>query len=283
VTTELPGLPALPPLFAKAILRRHTGSSVPDERLSVADLTTDADRLRRYQQLCGFRVSDVLPPTYLHLLSFPLGISIMARESFPLPLLGLIHVQNQIQQHRPVSAAHPVSVTAWAQNLRPHPAGQQLELVSEARVGAEVVWQETSTYLHRERAGGQHRQQAGGPEGRQQDEAPSRPVIQWRVPADIGRRYAAVSGDRNPIHLHNLTARLFGFRSAIAHGMWLKARTLASFEGRLPAAFTADIAFKTPVFLPSTVQLQAEPLTVPWQFDLRAARTGKLHLTGTIS
>ena len=77
------------------------------------------------------------------------------------------------------------------------------------------------------------------------------------MPGDIGRRYAAVSGDRNPIHLHALTAQAFGFPSAIAHGMWLKARTLASLEGRLPDAYTADVAFKLPVLLPSTVSIAA--------------------------
>ena len=30
---------------------------------------------------------------------------------------------------------------------------------------------------------------------------------QWRLPGDLGRRYAAVSGDRNPIHMHALPPR----------------------------------------------------------------------------
>ncbi len=103
-----------------------------------------------------------------------------------------------------------------------------------------------------------------------------------RVPDDIGRRYGAVSGDRNPIHLHALTARAFGFPSAIAHGMWLKARTLAALEGRLPDACTVDVAFKTPVFLPSTVAIAAAPSASGWALDVRNAKSGKPHLTGTV-
>src|SRR5206468_5241207 len=108
------------------------------------------------------------------------------------------------------------------------------------------------------------------------------PVAQVRIPGDQGRRYAAVSGDRNPIHLHALTARAFGFPSAIAHGMWLKARTLASLEGRLPDAYTADVAFKLPVPLPSTVAIGAVPAEGGWDLDVRAARSGKPHLAGPV-
>jgi acyl dehydratase len=103
-----------------------------------------------------------------------------------------------------------------------------------------------------------------------------------RVPGEIGRRYAAVSGDRNPIHLRKLTARAFGFPSAIAHGMWLKARTLATLEGRLPDAYAVEVAFKTPVLLPSTVSIATGQDGDGWTLDVRNARSGKPHLHGHI-
>ena len=102
------------------------------------------------------------------------------------------------------------------------------------------------------------------------------------MPDDIGRRYAAVSGDRNPIHLHGLAAKAFGFRSAIAHGMWLKARALAALQGRLPEAMTVEVAFKTPVFLPSTIAVAATAAAAGWDLDVRNAGRGKPHLTGTV-
>src|SRR5262249_52753293 len=104
-----------------------------------------------------------------------------------------------------------------------------------------------------------------------------------RVPGDIGRRYGAVSGDRNPIHLHNLTAKAFGFPSAIAHGMWVTARTLAGLEGRLPDAYTVEVAFKLPVLLPATLSLAAAQTEDGWTLDLRSAKSGKPHLAGSIS
>lgn len=269
-------IPALGPLFAKAVLnRKHSAAAPSEDRLTVPDQAIDAERLASYQQFCGYRVGDVLPPAYLHLMSFPLSVARMVRPDFPFPLLGLVHVENEIEQLRPVALDERVQVTAWAANLRPHASGQQVELRSEARVDDELVWQETSTYLQR--------QNTGQRSAKQQSEAPSGSVIRWQADSGTGRRYAAVSGDRNPIHLSNLSAKAFGFSAAIAHGMWLKARTLAAFEGRLPAAFTVRVAFKTPVFLPSSVELRATRAAEDWLLDVRNVRSGKPHLTGSIS
>ena len=272
-------------LYRKAILHRGSGAAVGSaDRLQLADQPIDAERLWRYQQLCGFRVSDVLPPSYLHLLAFPLSLALMTRPEFPFPVLGLIHVENEINQRRPVRADERVTVRTWATNYHPGPSGRAVDLCSEALVGDEVVWQERSCYLHREQAGESRPDSAEIPAPAPKPPAeasPNAPVIRWQAAADVGRRYAAVSGDRNPIHLHDLTAKAFGFRSAIAHGMWLKARTLAAFEGRLPAELSVQVAFKTPVFLPSTVELQATPSESGWQFQVRGVRSGKPHLWGS--
>ncbi|MFL6164315.1 MAG: MaoC/PaaZ C-terminal domain-containing protein [Jatrophihabitantaceae bacterium] len=288
-TEELDRPPSLRSLYPRAILHRGGGrGELSGHRLRLTDQPIDPDRLWRYQQLCGFRVSDLLPATYPHLLAFPLSMALMTRPDFPFPLLGLIHIGNQISQQRPIRGTERVTVRAWATGLCPHPAGQSVDLVSEALVGDELVWREVSSYLHRERSAdrkpgsdrkpdpdrNQHRDPAASNAG---------PVIRWSAPADIGRRYSTVSGDRNPIHLTGLSAKVFGFRAAIAHGMWLKARTLAAFEGRLPDRFRVEVAFKTPVFLPSTVELQAEPAAPGWQFEVRGVRSGKPHLAGTIS
>ncbi|TMF44955.1 MAG: hypothetical protein E6I24_10230, partial [Chloroflexi bacterium] len=107
------------------------------------------------------------------------------------------------------------------------------------------------------------------------------PTAIWRVPRNIGRRYAAVSGDVNPIHLNPLAARLFGFRRAIAHGMWLKARCLAALEGRLPDALTATVEFKSPLLLPSTVAFSARVAEHGWTIAVSHAATGRPHLTGS--
>jgi len=281
--SALTAAPSTMALYRKAILHRGSGrNELPGDRLQLTDQPIEADRLWRYQQLCGFRVSDLLPPTYLHLLTFPLGIALMTRPEFPFPLLGLIHIGNEISQHRPVRADERVTVRTRAAALRDHPSGRVVDLLSEALVGDQPVWQEVSSYLHREQAGAKQDRTKQQQDRTKQQPAANGPVIRWQAAADIGRRYAAVSGDRNPIHLSAVTAKVFGFRGAIAHGMWLKARTLAAFEGRLPDRLRVEVAFKTPVFLPSTVELQATSTDPGWQFQVSGVRSGKPHLIGTI-
>ena len=199
--------------------------------MELADQPIEAERLWQYQRLCGFRVSDRLPPTYLHLLAFPLGMALMTEPRFPFPLLGLVHVDNSITQHRPVHADERVTVRAWPAEpatASGRPGGRPGQRgVGRRRAGVAGDQQLPAPRSRPARTGSNDR--------RNRDRTtPDGPVIRWRAPSDIGRRYAAVSGDRNPIHLHPLTAKAFGFRSAIAHGMWLQARTLAAFAGRLP-------------------------------------------------
>jgi acyl dehydratase len=269
--------PSLLPLYGKAALSGplHRGDTLPSSRYTLAEQAIDRDHLAAYQRVCGFRVSDVLPATYLHVVAFPVTVALMTERAFPLPLVGLIHVGNAITLNRPVGADERVSFQVRAAELRPHPAGRQLDVLVDASVGDETVWTGRSTYLRREKTPPERH--------RPMSEPPRVQDVRIRVPDDIGRRYAAVSGDRNPIHLHALTARLFGFRSAIAHGMWLAARTLATLEGRLPAAHSVDVAFKTPVFLPSTVAVATQRGEDGWTLDVRDARSGKPHLSGTVT
>jgi acyl dehydratase len=153
-------------------------------------------------------------------------------------------------------------------------------MLSEASVDGEIVWTEASTYLHRDSAPSPARTDTPSP-ARGGGQGGGFNAL-WRIPRNIGRRYAAVSGDVNPIHLNPLVARLFGFRRAIAHGMWLKARCLAAFEGRLPDALTAEVEFKSPLLLPSTVGFASQPNGAGWTFAVAEARSGRPHLGGSV-
>jgi acyl dehydratase len=149
---------------------------------------------------------------------------------------------------------------------------------AEAEVDGGPVWRSVSTYLRKGGGSGEGK----APESKVGRGKPEEPQSVWDVPDDIGRRYAAVSGDSNPIHLRRSTAMVFGMPRPIAHGMWTKARCLAALEGKLPEKLAVDVAFKLPVFLPSKVAFAS------WEeddgvraFGLTSAKDGKPHLTGT--
>jgi len=262
-------MPSLLPLYGKAAFGAVPGSGLagylpgvpgrrgnrlPAERLGVAGVEADPDAVAAYCRVCGFTLRDDLPATYPHVLSFPLQMELMASGSFPFPLLGLVHLDNSITRHRPVGVGERLDFEVGAADLRPHPKGTAFSLVAEARVDGELVWEETGTILHR--GGGDPeaaRQEGPEPIG---DDVPA--GAEWRLSGDLGRRYAAVSGDRNPIHMHPLTARAFGFSRPIVHGMWSKARCLAQLEGSVPDAFGLSVSFRKPVPLPGRVRFAAD-------------------------
>jgi acyl dehydratase len=289
-TRELDSPPSMIPMFARAGAAMIPGAShlpfvggggrdVPDLTLQLTEVAIDPDRLVAYNRVCGFDLSDVLPPTYPHILAFPLQLALMTDPSFPFGAIGLVHIHNRISQHRPIRASEKLEVKVWATPVEDHPRGRQFSLRSEARVAGELVWEEISTNLKR----GHGAEGASAP-GSELPAAEGLPATAtWRLPGDLGRRYGSVAGDLNPIHMHPLSARLFGFKSAIAHGMWTKAHCLAALEPRLPDAFTVEVAFKKPILLPGKVEFceKQEPgaaFTV--SFGVRDPRKGSSHLDG---
>ncbi len=298
---ELSEAPGLGGSYARALLSAvpaitaRGGGEAPDRELTLDGVAVDRDHLAAYDRVCGFRLSDQLPATYVHVLAFPLALRLMTERDFPLPIVGLVHIENRIVQARPVSASDEISLRVRAERLRPHEKGTQIDLVGEAAVDGEPVWTGVSTYLRRgggsgsgEGDGGdapsEGSPQAGLGEPPDERQAPElRKAATISIPDDIGRRYAAVAGDRNPIHLNSLTAKLFGFPRAIAHGMWLKARTLALLEGHLDGPTDVQVRFKKPVLLPSKVDLSSGHEDGRFAIGVHSAKDGSPHLTGTVA
>jgi hypothetical protein len=281
-TRRLGAMPALPPLYAKALagslpLVGGGGEELPAHALEVEAVEIDRDHLAAYCRVCGFGLREAaVPPTYPHVLGFPLSMALMSERSFPFPLLGLVHIANRVEQRRPIAAGTRPSLRVWAENLRPHRRGRQLDLVTEVTVDGEVAWREASTYLRRGGRGGDGT--SGAREGLGEPDGDVAAV--WRVPGDIGRRYGDVSGDRNPIHLHGLAARPFGFPGAIAHGMWMKARCLAALEGRLGETLEAAVDFRSPLRIPGRARLRLGARDGGFAFALESADGERTHLVG---
>lgn len=254
---------------------QQPGPQLPDVALLLTDVAIDRDHLAAYARVCGFTLRDSLPATYPHVLAFPLAVELMTEPSFPFPAPGLTHVANTIRQDRPLRLSDRLDLRVWTADLRPHRRGQQFDVVAEVSVRGATAWTQTSTYFRRGPGGGEDHTLAV--------EVPqAEPAAQWHVAADTGRRYAAVSGDRNPIHLYPLTARLFGFPRPITHGMWTKARCLAALEGRYPQSFETDVVFQQPILLPTDVAFAAERRDGGWRFAVLGPGERR-HLVGTLA
>ncbi|HEX8780672.1 MAG TPA: MaoC/PaaZ C-terminal domain-containing protein [Nocardioides sp.] len=263
----VPGVNQLPGV-RKAPRDAFTGLAYSRHGVEVRRSQVDA-----YAAVCGFPRKDTVPLPYPHMLAFPLHMAIMSDPAFPYPAIGTVHLENSITGHRAVRVGETLDVTTRVDTPRPHAKGTVLDFVTEVRAGDELVWESTSVYLRRGRGS------ADAPAGLSVEGAPEGRV-QWKLPADLGRRYAAVSGDHNPIHLYPLTAKALGFPRQIAHGMWTKARSIAAIENRLPEAVRVDVAFKKPVFLPGTVAFGVDSTGSTHTFALTNPKDSSPHLLG---
>jgi acyl dehydratase len=265
----LPGLPLVGRLPG---IKKDRSATAPFALTRPPVSVARAD-VEKYAELCGFPVKDTVPLTYPHMLAQPLHLAILTDPRFPVPAMGMVHIENSITQHRLIGVGETLDVRVEVGSPLPHPVGTAWQLTSTISAGGEVAWESVSTYLRR----GRRNPDAVWP-SELTEVPPSGPVFPLK--ADLGRRYAAVSGDYNPIHLTALSAKALGFPRQIAHGMWTKARCVAMLENRLPEAVRVDVAFKKPVFLPSSVAYGSRPVDGGHAFSLHKRGSDALHLLG---
>ncbi|AWN17118.1 MaoC/PaaZ C-terminal domain-containing protein [Salinisphaera sp. LB1] len=279
-------LPAVAPSYFRAVANFGSGLSkgetIPEIVARLNDLEVRAENLARYRRVCGFPRADTLPVTYPHVLAFPMHMAVLTHRRFPLKLLGLIHVRNHITQHRAIQAGEPLDLVVSVGGHREAVKGIEFDLVTRVNdASGAAIWEETGVMLSRGKGG------SGGASSkkRQAPAADFTPAEEatWQVPADIGRRYASAAGDYNPIHLSAWSAKLFGFPRAIATGMWMKARAAAALQPHLSSeAYSLSVAFKKPVFLPSTLVFQYGGADNGVDFALTSRSGDVQHLTGEV-
>lgn len=269
--SSLPGLGRLP------FLPGGGGSTLPDKVLELVEHRTDPAHLAAYAKVCGFTLRDTLPITYLNVSAASLHLALLTDGDMPFGPLGIVHLENTITQHRPISVREVLAMKVWATGLHPHPKGKLITLHTQAHAGKELVWEASTVALRR--GGGSPDAKGFEPLGVPEDLPVS---ATWRLPGDLGRRYGAVSGDRNPIHMNDYAAKALGFPRAIAHGLWTKAHALAALDGRLPDACTVTVRFRKPVLLPATATFGSVVDGDRTLFAVRD-RKGGTHLEGIVT
>jgi MaoC like domain len=293
--------PSILPLYARAAAPMIPGASllpfipgnggeIPDLDLRLEGVVADPAAVSAHAKVCGFALRDSLPATYPHVLAFPLHMAVMADGGFPFGAVGLVHVENRIEQHRRIGVGEELTIRVRPTKLAPHPKGRTFSLLTEVTADGEKVWESVSTMLRRGKGGEtavdpaiEGKVQTGGGNGLEALAADAPASAEWKLGGDLGRRYASVSGDRNPIHMHSLTAKPLGFAGAIAHGMWTKARCVAALDSRLPDAFAVEVRFRKPILLPARVEFASATEGDEIAFAVRDARRQTPHLDGRVT
>ena len=278
--TEFERLPSLTGGYLRALFSRKPGlrgGTIPRVEALIRGVVPDPARVEAYRRVCGIAPATDLPITYPAVLGAPLHLAILTSPGFPLNAMGIIHCRNVIEQRLPVPSGAPVDVRAWVEGHRDVPSGVEFDLVTEASVDGEAVWSSTTTILSRVPG-----RRGGGAKPEEPSWEPARTAT-WCLPPNLGRQYASVSGDYNPIHLHPLTARMLGgFPRPIVHGMWSLARVVGEVGTEAPQGpASLDVEFRRPVYLPSDVEFAcARDESGAIRYTVRAAKDRKLCLCG---
>lgn len=267
---------AYPKVIQGLIFKKAKGEKVlPQVEYVVDSFKIDHQHLKAYNEVCGFKNNSYIPAIYLAVLSQSLQMHMMTKEAFPFAVLGLVHIRNQIKQVRKVGVNELLTLSCRFGELQPHDKGMQFDFITTAKVGKEIVMQGTTTYLARQKSTAKVAAKTA------ESAVPAYEVqAEWDISENIGRRYALTSGDFNLIHLHALTAKAFGFKQAIAHGMWSKARALASMT--LPESYEADVWFKLPIYLSSKVEFLTAQVAQDTDFLIRSSKNQKPHVVGSV-
>ncbi|MFT5889166.1 MAG: hypothetical protein ACI9BO_001992 [Zhongshania sp.] len=272
----------LPMLLKAAITRKTPGKNplFPDHSLVVSNLSTDMKTLKRYQACCNFEQSSyILPASYLHIQAFRLQMKLMLDKNFPVAPMGCVHLSNTISQHREVKTDEKLRMSCQISEHKLSDKGVEFSFHCAAHVGDELVWEDVSLYLSRCKTG--IAAPAKAPRGPAREYAESQPLSIARSDA---RGYARASGDLNPIHLHDISAKALGFKRMVIHGMWSKAACLAALSAQIKTpSYRCHVEFKTPIFLPSKVQLLHESTELGLDFELRNESGVKPHLIGQVT
>jgi len=252
--------------------------SLPTRTLNIDELAIDRANVAEYASVTGLRYGDTVPLTYPFALTFPTVMSLVTGFDFPFAAMGSVHIENHISQYRPIKVIDTVNIEVHAENLREHRKGLLVDLISDVSVGNEVAWHQVTTFLHQQRTSLSDEPK---PPPQKQPKLPPPKAIVRISPGQI-RRYASIGGDHNPIHTNPVGAKLFGFPTVIAHGMFSAAAVLANLEAALPDAVTYSVRFGKPVLLPASAGLYVQQVQDGWDISLRNISKGYPHLTGTL-
>ncbi|WP_291081838.1 MaoC family dehydratase [Dietzia sp. UBA5065] len=309
--TRLPGIPNLLSQYGKAALGSvpvvggsRDATSLPAKGVEVAGVKVDVANLAAYTGVCGLRLGDALPLTYPFTLAFPLTMQLMLDPGYPVAAMGSVHLRNVITSHRALRVGDELSIRARAENLREHPAGLLVDIVTEIRTGdvgdgnsdddddnpaTQPAWVQRSTMLSKRRTSLSPAKDAPRPERPAPPTAAELgdPTVVMSVDEAQIAEYAAVSGDRNPIHVSGVGAKAFGFPGVIAHGMWTAAALLGTVEGGIPERARYTVEFGKPVVLPAKLAVYArrgvDAGDPAWTITARnPAKLGAVHATATI-
>lgn len=225
-----------------------------------SEIQVDRTRLSSYRQACSITGEPGLPMHYPHVLVSAMHLNMLTEKEFPLKLLGAVHLRNHAIRYRVIEEDETLDLKAAIVQCRFRPQGYEFDLDTHLSSKGEKVWVERTTLLVRKNKLSQETPASALAEVFPwNEEAESEEACRFDIPSDAGRRFAAITGDYNPIHVSKALARMFGFKRDLVHGMWGVARATAGLELLQSGdPVRVDVAFKGPLFMESDIVVRKQ-------------------------
>lgn len=207
------------------------------------------EKLQGYRSYFSF--NEELPLCYLYLLAQRAQGAIMLQKEYTMPIPGTVHLSNELRQIAPIDAGKPFELYA----------SLEVPYVSEGSLKPSIVvsfFQEGNEVAHCQSGYLVKRKKKKGSQQRRPSQvftASNAESQEWVLSGKVGKEYASISDDHNPIHKSGLAAKVLGFKKPIAHGWFLVSKAIS--EG-VPDASNIHVSFERPVLLPGTYKVYQE-------------------------
>lgn len=247
---------------------------LPQLEAAWAGAQESPEKIQAYREACGLGNDGMLPLLYPHILTSAMHIHMISDKRFPVSALGAVHARNHIVQRRQIRESERVDLRCALSDARVLKSGLEIDITTQVMSENVCIWESISSYLFLGKKFGE----AVPAHSLADFEELKEPTLkaEWHVPADMGRRYAKITGDYNPIHVSKILAKAFGFKRDIIHGMWSLAKCLAHLQDlSYEMPLRLDVSFKGPVFMDSNCFLKAHEIESGYRLDLHCGSNPK--------
>jgi hypothetical protein len=283
---EFNNIPGILPIYLKILFSRKKGfkpgDSFPDIKAVINNISINQEKLKAYREICELEDDGNLPILYPHVFTAPLHMAILSNKDFPIPLLGMLHYRNHLIQHRPIKSDEVLNVEVRLDEHRIVKQGFEFDYLITVKSGGEAVWNSITTYLKQGKFGKDFQIPQRG--NLIEPISDAEKISDSVIPKKIGKRYAKICSDYNPIHISKFMAKLFGFKRDIAHAMWATAYSIGKLKlQNYRKPLRVDLAFKGPLFIERKSYVMRSVKNDITRFDYCIEKNDKPCIIGKVS
>jgi len=187
--------------------------------------------------------------------SFPVICQCLVQSNIPSPLLGLIHISSEFSVENPHNWLLPSDIEVNIKHVNKTDKGLVYEVETLIYQMDYLTIQNTNVMLDKDRS---YKPDNKVTSNKAEDLAINKALSSTGIGLKTALKYAWLSKDLNPIHLHPVFARAFGLKTALIHGMFNAHYCLGELSKRdlLKNTDNVKFEFNRPCFMPNQVFLR---------------------------